>query len=104
MGILCPTKNVSYLEKLRTEVRTPYPLSAIEIAGSSTSAMVTLPLPKCSNVSTQAAAQPGTVTELISRKSNSRPSTPSSRTFSSVNAAGARPEPLSALTWPVLAS
>lgn len=103
MGILCVRKGVRDLSKVRKEVRATHPFSAIEIAGSSTSAIVTLPLPKCSSVSTHAAAQPGTVTELMLRKGISLPSTPSSRTFSSVKAAGARPDPLSALTSPVLA-
>ena len=57
-----------------------YPSSASRIAGSSTSATESFPLPNVCTVSTHAAAAPGTVTEFKSVRGMLMPVTPLART------------------------
>jgi hypothetical protein len=77
------------------------PRSASSTAGSST--WDSGSVPKRSSVSCQPAQAPGTVTAW-GWLQGIAPSSPSAWTHSSVSPAGARPEPLSALTAPDAAS
>lgn len=96
---------VSLSVEAKVVVRTnAHPSSAIRIAGASASATLTFPEPRSSMVSHQTAAHPGTVAALMFKNGISEPLMPSSRHFSRVRAAGARPDPFKALTSPVLAS